>query len=389
MNEPYKIGIIAEWNPFHRGHEQMIASIKSEYPRALLYAAMSGSFVQRGEPALFDKWNRASWAVRSGIDAVFELPSSESLQSADFFAESGITLLFLLGCHAAAFGTESLDAESLSLAAKFSLTKKYQTLFREALHDGLSYASAAHEAMSSFSGKLADELTKPNNLLGYKYAEAILRHGYAMKLITVRRDMIHNISASSARKELISCGQSTLLSETIRPEAEALIAEGNYTDYERYEDACLLFSRITPLSRLKDSGLFSEGLEQKWKKESSRTTYTDMLDHVKSKRYLYSRLKRIGANLLLTGGNPVPFRMLNEDSAYARLLALNHLHSESLRTIRIPVITSTARGLRILSNEAARSLSWDIQATNSRALFQRNRSFRAANMDFYRSPVIL
>lgn len=123
MNEPYKIGIIAEWNPFHRGHEQMIASIKSEYPRALLYAAMSGSFVQRGEPALFDKWNRASWAVRSGIDAVFELPSSESLQSADFFAESGITLLFLLGCHAAAFGTESLDAESLSLAAEFSLTK--------------------------------------------------------------------------------------------------------------------------------------------------------------------------------------------------------------------------------------------------------------------------
>uniref|UniRef100_UPI004025F65C nucleotidyltransferase family protein n=1 Tax=Dialister sp. TaxID=1955814 RepID=UPI004025F65C len=84
------IGITAEWNPFHAGHSVMIDIIKKAYPEASLIAIMSGAFVQRGEPALFDKWTRARWAVRSGVDAVFEFPALYALQSADRFS-----------CHAA------------------------------------------------------------------------------------------------------------------------------------------------------------------------------------------------------------------------------------------------------------------------------------------------
>lgn len=389
MNTPYSIGIIAEWNPFHRGHEQMIAKIKSDYPRSLLYAAMSGSFVQRGEPALFDKWTRAEWAVRAGIDAVFELPAFISLRSADFFAENGIALLHLLGCHAAAFGTESLDAESLIHAASFSGTEEYRTRFREALDDGLSYAAASYEAMYCFSKEIAAELTKPNNLLGYKYAETIQRCRYSMDIITVKRDMVHNISASRAREELLTCGKSALLSEPVSRTASRMMAAGNCTDYTRYDDACLLLSKIIPLAQLQDSHLFSEGLEQKWKKEASRADYADMLGHIKSKRYLYSRLKRIGANLLIGGGAPVPSYTIRKESAYARLLALNRRESQSLRNISIPIVTSAAKGVRILEKDAAQSLLRDIRSTDIRAFCQRNECFRSSNTDYYRSPVIL
>ena len=68
------IGITAEWNPFHLGHAYMVEHLKREYPDTRLLAVMSGPFVQRGEPALFDKWARASWAVQAGVDAVLELP---------------------------------------------------------------------------------------------------------------------------------------------------------------------------------------------------------------------------------------------------------------------------------------------------------------------------
>ena len=80
------IGITAEWNPFHLGHAYMVEHLKREYPDARLLAVMSGPFVQRGEPALFDKWARASWAVQAGVDAVLELPGTAALQSADRFA---------------------------------------------------------------------------------------------------------------------------------------------------------------------------------------------------------------------------------------------------------------------------------------------------------------
>ena len=158
------IGITAEWNPFHAGHSAMIDIIKKAYPQAPLIAIMSGAFVQRGEPALFDKWTRAIWAVRSGVDAVFEFPALYALQSADRFSCHAASMLHAMGVNMIAFGAESLTKDELLTAAGWAISEDYEHLLHERIADGLSYGEAAHEAMAAASPYLADELMKPNNL---------------------------------------------------------------------------------------------------------------------------------------------------------------------------------------------------------------------------------
>lgn len=381
-------GIVAEWNPFHLGHEGMIRKLKEENPDTPLFAVMSGSFVQRGEPALFDPWTRAKWAVEAGADAVFELPVLASLQSADRFAEEGARLLFSLGCGAMYFGTESLEAEELEDAASYGLSPSWTDGLHRFLKEGLSYAQASAEAMRLHSPHLAEELTKPNNLLGYRYATAILSHHWPMALHVFHRDMDHNISATAARKELLEQGYSSLLPETAAEEAKELMGKGNFTDFHRYEEACLLTSRLMDERALAATGLFTEGLEHKWFKESQRTSYRDMLDHIKSKRYLYSRLKRTGAQLLIGGAGPSPF-LSRTIPTYGRLLALRREKSGLLKNVSLPLITSMARALKTVPPEIRDSLLLDIRASDIRSWCLHGEPYRQARQEYYRSPVVV
>lgn len=383
------IGITAEWNPFHLGHAAMIQEIKEQFPRASLVAVMSGSFVQRGEPALFDKWSRARWALEAGVHAIFELPVLYALQSADIFSSSAVTLLSHTGATHIAFGTESLSAEELKEAAQWATSPAYQEAFHQVLQTGISYGEAAHQAMAAFSTYLADELTKPNNLLGFRYTETILRNRYPMDIFVIHRDMEHNISATEAREELQQCKTTDLLPPYAKEEAVKAMTEGNYSDMTRYEDSCFLHSRCLSLNELQKSGLFREGLENKWYKESGASSYKTMLDGIKSKRYLYSRLKRIGAQLLLSpAGKPSPFVHLLPPG-YLRLLGLQKEKSALLRTMTLPVFTSTAKALRTLPLEQKEIYELDIRATDLRAYMQASPAHRSGREDFYHSPVIL
>lgn len=381
-------GIVAEWNPFHRGHEAMIQKLKENNPDISIFGVMSGSFVQRGEPALFDPWTRAKWAVEAGVDAVFELPVLATLQSADRFAEEGARLLFSLGCGTIYFGTESLEAEELKEAASYGLTEPWKDSLHQFLKEGLSYAQASAEAMRIYSPHLAEELTKPNNLLGCRYATAIFSHHWPMTIHVFHRDMEHNISATSARKGLLENGTTSLLPWGANEEAEELMKEGSFTDYHRYEEACLLTSRLLDEKALSSTGLFTEGLEHKWFRESQRVSYKDMLDHIKSKRYLYSRLKRIGAQLLIGGTGPSPFASRKIPS-YARLLALRREQSRLLNDIPIPVITSMAKALRTLPPTITASLLLDIGASDIRSWCLHGEKYRQARQEFYRSPIVV
>jgi predicted nucleotidyltransferase len=381
-------GIVAEWNPFHRGHETMIEELKENNPDMAIFSVMSGCFVQRGEPALFDSWTRAKWAVDAGADAVFELPVLASLQSADRFAEEGARLLYFLGCGAIYFGTESLEAGELEEAASYGLTEEWTDSLHQFLKEGLSYAQASAKAMEVHSLHLARELTKPNNLLGYRYATAILAHHWPLSIHVFHRDMEHNISATTARKELLEKGATSLLSSKAAEEAAGLMEQGNFTDFHRYEEACLLASRLMDEKALSATGLFTEGLEHKWFRESQRVSYKDMLDHIKSKRYLYSRLKRIGAQLLIGGAGPSPF-IDGEIPSYARLLALRREKSRLLNDISIPLITSMAKALRTLPPIITASLLLDIRASDIRSWCLHGEKYRQARQEFYRSPIVV
>ena len=383
------IGITAEWNPFHLGHAAMIQEIKEQFPTAALIAVMSGSFVQRGEPALFDKWSRAHWALETGVHAVFELPVLYALQSADIFSSSAVTLLSHTGATHIAFGTESLSAKELKEAARWAISPAYQEAFHQALQTGISYGEAAHQAMAAFSSYLADELAKPNNLLGFRYTETILRNQYPMDIFVIHREMDHNISATDARDQLQQYHTTDLLPPYAKEDAVKAMTEGNYSDMVRYEDSCFLHARCLSLEELQASSLFREGLENKWYKESSASSYTAMLDGIKSKRYLYSRLKRIGAQLLLSFvGKPSPFAHPSPPG-YLRLLGLRKEKSALLRTMTLPVFTSTAKALRTLPLEQKEIYKLDIRATDLRAYAQASPAYRSGREDFYHSPVIL
>lgn len=331
------IGITAEWNPFHSGHAAMIKEIRKSFPDARIISAMSGSFVQRGEPAIFDKWSRASWSISSGVDAVFEYPALYVLQSADSFSENAVHLLHDLGCTHIAFSTESLDKNQLFDIARWMQTEDYTARLHQELKNGLPYSRAA----------------------------------------------------SDARAQLLETGSSLLLPPNIQEEAEILMQSGNYTDFNRYEDACLFMSKALGLSDLSDSGLFTEGLENKWKKEAEKTTFPQMLSGIKSKRYLYSKLKRISASLLLSGTKkPSPF-VKPDFSRYARLLALRQESSELIHHITIPVITSAAKAMRTLDEKSREALSIDFLATDIQAYCRHSDRYRYSNEDYYHSPEIL
>lgn len=366
----------------------MIEELKENNPDVAIFSVMSGSFVQRGEPALFDPWTRAKWAAAAGADAVFELPVLASLQSADRFAEEGARLLYFLGCGAIYFGTESLEAGELEEAASYGLTEEWTDSLHQFLKEGLSYAQASAKAMEVHSLHLARELTKPNNLLGYRYATAILAHHWPLSIHVFHRDMEHNISATTARKELLEKGATSLLSSKAAEEAAGLMEQGNFTDFHRYEEACLLASRLMDEKALSATGLFTEGLEHKWFRESQRVSYKDMLDHIKSKRYLYSRLKRIGAQLLIGGAGPSPF-IDGEIPSYARLLALRREKSRLLNDISIPLITSMAKALRTLPPIITASLLLDIRASDIRSWCLHGEKYRQARQEFYRSPIVV
>ena len=121
------IGIICEYNPFHNGHAHQLHTLRTTYPDALRIAIMSGSFVQRGEPAYFSKFDRARWAIHGGADVVIELPTIYSLGSAELFCTGAVRLMKALHIHSISFGSELDDNATLHTAAEFS---KYATRTR-------------------------------------------------------------------------------------------------------------------------------------------------------------------------------------------------------------------------------------------------------------------
>lgn len=382
------IGITAEWNPFHEGHLYMIQQLKKEYPNVPIVAVMSGSFVQRGEPALFDKWTRAKWALHHGVDIVIELPTGSVLQSADKFADAAVFLLHALGCTHIAFGAESLSEKELQVLSDWTLTAKFNEAFHQYLLQGMTYSTAIDKAISTEFPLLEKEIRKPNNLLGLRYMESARRRQFSMSFIVIKRDSNHPASATAARETLLQEGTYDFLPKDVKDDIKHLMLKGDRTSYRRYDNACLLFSRLITPKHLQESGLFSEGLENRWYKEIQENSWEKVLSAIKSKRYLYSRLKRMSATLLLSGTeSPSPFSV-PPLPPYARVLALKETQSKILKYAQLPIITSVARDIKKLDSLGQSLLSLDLRATDIQQYCSKNEAYRSARRDYYISPII-
>ena len=223
------IGIIAEYNPFHKGHAHQLQELRRIYPDATLLVVMSGDFVQRGTPAIFSKFHRAQWAVMCGADIVFELPSMFAVSSAEYFASGGIRLLHALGCDCISFGASHTQVEDLVSVAKALDHPNTQELLRTFLSQGYSYGTALRKALQPFHSANASFYTNetlgkhtsdcrlsateqpssrslslensndmsllnndPNTILGIEYIRALHRYHINLDIIPVERTSSHH-----------------------------------------------------------------------------------------------------------------------------------------------------------------------------------------------------
>ena len=203
-------GIIAEYNPFHKGHEYQIRYTKEKLKADYVIVAMSGDYVQRGTPALISKHVRAEMALRCGADLVLEMPVSISTASAEAFAMGGVSLLDSLGVvDMLCFGSESGEISALRELAEILVEepKEYKKLLKSFLSEGLTFPAARSQALTeyfknprNFNGDdfdgvltpLLNEVTQilntPNNILGIEYCKALLRLNSQIRPVTIRRE---------------------------------------------------------------------------------------------------------------------------------------------------------------------------------------------------------
>ena len=170
--------IISEYNPLHKGHLYHIETARKETNADFIIAIMSGNFVQRGTPAIIDKYTRAEAALKSGVDLVLELPTMYATASAEYFALGGVSLANTLGCVThLSFGSEYGQADKFMDAARLLLEEpeEMKLPLQEALKEGLSYPAARAYAVKVSHPELADILEEPNNILGVEYCKALLK----------------------------------------------------------------------------------------------------------------------------------------------------------------------------------------------------------------------
>ena len=182
------VAVIAEYNPFHRGHAYQIGRIREIFPDARLLILMSGNFVQRGEPAICHKLSRCRMALLAGADMVLELPPAYATGSAAYFAGGAVSLLKAAGCvDVLCFGA-SAELKDLQILANLTEDASLEEELKRGLAEGLSYPAALARAAEKIRPEAAGELADPNNLLALEYLKAIRRQKAAFQPFCIKRE---------------------------------------------------------------------------------------------------------------------------------------------------------------------------------------------------------
>lgn len=393
------IGIICEYNPFHNGHAYQLHTLSTNYPDALRVAIMSGSFVQRGEPAYFSKFDRARWAIYGGADVVIELPTIYSLGSAELFCTGAVRLMKALHIYSISFGSELDDNSILHAAAEFLNTPHGQEAIQQHIKTGVSYGTALRQVIAKHvpNGDFLNDA--PNSLLGLEYIRAAQRYFTNLVVIPITRQSSHHSptlsqgqdfpSGTALRKALVEGTTiDAYVPHTIIDDMHKVIAQGAYTDYERYNDILHGINRLLSTVELETYGDFTEGIEHRWHKAMQHVNWTHALEEIKTKRYTYARLRRMAAYTTLQITKPILQEAHILGPQYARLLAFNQRGRIWLKnnTPSIPLIQKWAKAPSIVSNFGKQLLIIDTKATDLQTYSFKSAHMRTGHEDFRYSP---
>ena len=372
-------GIVAEYNPFHNGHAYQLQHAKEANDANYTIIVMSGNFMQRGAPALLDKFTRTKMALENGADLVLELPTRYAASSAEFFAKGSVALFDKLGVTTnLCFGSECGNAAKLQRAAKALLRADFPDALREELAKGLSFAAARESAARALIGEDDAVLREPNDILGVEYCKALLQSGSTIAPLAILRKVVgHNggaakgFASASHIRELLTNGEDAsayLTAESAAIYARECAAGRAPVTMQNAERAVL--SRLRAMCE-EDFARYDSGNEGLYRRfyDAARTAASadELISAVKTKRYAYARLRRmlLAAYLDVTAADVPP------EVPYLRVLACNERGRKLLKTIKktgsAPVLTKSA-DVRALSEEAQKLFALTARAADQYVL---------------------
>lgn len=386
-------GIVAEYHPFHRGHAWHMAETRRELGAdTVLVCAMSGNFVQRGDFALLDKYDRAAMAAENGADLVVELPLAAALSSAEGFALGGVRTLSALGCGYLSFGAERAEAGLLQRAA--ALREAIRPGLAAALREGLSYAAAVQRAMESFDAQAAALLSEPNNTLGIAYCAALEGTGIVPVAIP-RKGARHDserseegfASASLIRQALREgqAGWEAWMPNNAAARLSAALREGRVpVTLENCECAILAHLRRMDMDALRAFAPAADGFaERLFHAVQVGCTFREICEAARTRRFPLSRIRRTLLRIYL--GIPADCGVTPQ---YLRVLAIGERGAQVLRGARLPVIVKPTAE-RALPETLQTALRRDAVADALYALAAPDTAQRAAGARWRKTPFVL
>ena len=406
-------GIVAEYNPFHNGHQYQMNKIKEEMQADATVVVMSGNFIQRGQPALFDKWTRTKMALMNGADLVIELPTYYAVSSAEYFATGGIGLFNSLGIvDTVCFGASTEDIDTLKRIANvlFLEPEGFKKLLHSDLKRGASFPIARSNALKNFLKKeydakyIADILLDSNNILAIEYLKALQYLNSDIKPVALKRkgagynslEIIDNIASATAIREKIIKGELESVSELVPENCYSMIDQEIMSgklpmvikDFEK--EILYHFRKATPEELLELNDV-TEGLENTLKKCANECyTLEDFIDAVKSKRYTKTRIQRITMNALLEI-KKLDVECFKHNLQYIRVLGFTKTGEKLLSKIHnhanLPIVTNVPKFMKIANDVQKKMMEKDILATNIYTLGHKLPNYRKMNLD-YTEPMI-
>ena len=337
------VGIIAEFNPFHNGHQKLITEVKKKYPDATIIVLLSGNFQQRGIPSCLDKWTKTEIALNHRADLVVELPFYYGTQSADTFATGAIKLLKALQIDVLAFGSESNDLEGLKTFVEAEEDENFDTLVQVFLRMGYNYPTSLSKALLEITGK---NYQLPNDLLAISYLKAMKKEQANFDIFMVKRENNYHEeekiveSASSIRNAILNKKdyQEVVPKDVFEKLENGIVTQEDYFPYLTYKILATkdltIYLGVDPYlaKKLKEKILLAKN-------------YQELLELLHTKNHTYNYISRTLLHILV--GLTKEEVNNNKFQPYLRILGFTKKGQQHLNSIKksctLPMISKFKR----------------------------------------------
>ncbi len=356
--------IVAEYNPFHKGHRYHIDETRKITGCDSVIAVMSGNFVQRGEPAFVNKQIRTRCALLNGVDMVVELPVEYATSSADIFAKGAVDIIKAMGiADSISFGSEAGNTEVFARLMDILHEEPagYKYELKRYLDEGMSYPLARQHALASFLAipfENLDYLSLSNNILALEYMLAL--KGSTIAPYTVERKtsqynstiLTGNISSSAAIRKAVGKGYTEAALEAVPDNCKDIIrSKKKFPSIDDYSPILHYILRTKTTDELSEIADITEGLENRITAEAEGEKISRLVNKIKTKRYTHAKIQRGLLHILLG----ITKEQQKKTPSYIRVLGVRkdklHLLSELTEKAALPVITNVKDNEEALARE--------------------------------------